>query len=552
MALNWYVLIMAASYRRIAAAALASGVMLWAASPAVGFGWLAWIALVPVAYAVLAMPRTRPGRLAVPLAYVVYLELLLIPAFPFGLTEGQWGDPVIPVLIGESPLLAIALVAVPLVGALLYGVRFGEPWGAMRLPGSLSMAALIAVPALAWTALDFARAKVDPGGLWGPLFLSQADTPAGSLAALGGPWLITLAIVSVNYGIAATSVRRRARFALAPIGAVAILVVAASAVERGISGGEPLRVGALQPGYDTAEDRPELRFFRRGTYDLAALDLIEDLGELTREAVDEGAQLIVWPEATMYIDPRTEPAVRSGLRRLVRETGASLVVPFFRPQPIAESHVVAIEPSQAGTRFTAARPKHRPLWFLGEEPGSGEPGSIEVGRLEIGPLLGVDTQDARNAAELVAEGAEILVSSTHDWQQSAIPARAHARLAARAAGAPLVRADWRYGSAAYESDGTALADAGEERERTSLIATVELADRATLYGRIGDVIGWLAVGAVGLAALAALASMLGPGGPLSRAGGPTGGGRAPARVSTPRRPSRERPPAGAGRRQPPP
>jgi apolipoprotein N-acyltransferase len=536
---------LAPSGRVVVAAALASALMLWAASPAVGVGWLAWFALVPVAAVVLTAPGGRWSRVAIPLAYVVYLELLLVPAFPFGLAEGQWGDPVIPVMVGNSPVLAIALVAVPLLGALLYAVRFGQPWGAWRLPGSLALAGAIAIPALAWTALDYARAKLDPGALWGPLFLSQAEGPGGSLATLGGPWLITLAIVAVNYGIAAALIQRRARLALVPTATVIALALAATAIERGRADAGSLRVAAIQPGYDTAEsERPELRHFSPGTYDLAAVDVISDLEGPTREAATAGAHLVVWPEATMYVDPRGEPRVRRELTRLVRDAGVAVVVPFFRPSPVRESHAVAVAPAGDGIRFTAARPKHRPLWYLGENPGSGEQGPIEIAGREVGVLLGVDTQDARNGAALAAQGAELLVSATHDWRQSAGPARAYARLAARAAGRPLVRADWRYGSAIYGADGTALEDAGGRRDRTALVATVELAGSTTPYARLGDAIGWLAVGAMGLVALAALG--------LNRAGGPAGGGPAPPQESTRRRPSRARPRAAAAPKPPPP
>lgn len=529
--------------RLIAIAALASAAMLWLASPAAGIGWLAWVALVPVAVVVLAAPGTRATRLAVPLAYAVHLELLMVPAFPFGLAEGQWGDPALPVLIGDSPVIAIALVGIPLVGALLYLIRFGEPWGASQLPLRGAAVAAVAIPALAWTALDFARASADPAALWGPLFLSQADQPAGALATLAGPWLVTLAIVAVNYGIAAALVNRRGWLALVPIVAVIALVLAGRAVEREHGGAPSLTVAAVQPGYDTAEGgRPELRFFRRGTFHLAALDLVDDLGELTREASAAGARLVVWPEASLYVDPRSEPDVRRSIARLVEETGAAIVIPFFRPRPIGAGEVLAATPAPGGARFTATRPKHRPLWFIGEDRAEGEPGPIALDGQRIGTLLGTDTQDARHAAALVADGAVLLASATHDWRQSSEPARAYAQLAARAAGAPLVRADWRHGSAIYAASGRVAAAAGTQRERLTLVADVGLAAGRAPYARIGDALGWAAV----VAAVAALAA-----GWASRAGGRGGGGRAPRRGSPRRRPFRGRPRAAAGQTPPP-
>jgi hypothetical protein len=100
-----------------------------------------------------------------------------------------------------------------------------------------------------------------------------------------------------------------------------------------------------QPGYDTTEDgRTGLRYFEPGTYDLAALDTIRDLGPLTRSA--SGASLVVWPEAAIWVDPRRDPLLRPALQRLAAETGAALVVPFFLPDRA---------PGRDGARHTEQR-----------------------------------------------------------------------------------------------------------------------------------------------------------------------------------------------------
>jgi len=344
-------------------AATASALLLWAASPAVGAGWLAWLALVPAATVALGAPGTPGARLALPLAYALYLELLLVPSLPFGIAAGQWGDTPVPVMIADSPVIAVALVAVPLAATLLWLVRFGEPW--------LERGALapVVVPALAWTALDVVRAKADPGGLWGPLFLSQhADWP-GRLAGLTGPWLLTFAIVAVNYGFAL--VLARGRPALPGLAVAAALVAAAGVTQVGgqsaAAGPTRLTVAAVQPGYDTAEEgRRGLRHFEPGTYDLAALDMIRELGGLTRAAAARGAQLVVWPEAAIWVDPRRDPRVRPALRRLAAQTDAAIVVPFFLPDR-AQGATVLVTP---GGALSPTQPKQRPMWFLGEDGGN--------------------------------------------------------------------------------------------------------------------------------------------------------------------------------------
>jgi apolipoprotein N-acyltransferase len=496
---------MVAVNRVVIPAAFATALLLWAASPAVGAGWLAWVAIVPVAAVVLGRPATLAARLSVPLAYALYLELLLVPALPFGLAEGQWGDAALPVMIGDSPVLPVALVAIPLFGALLYLVRFGEPWGAELLGPRLATAAAIVVPAAAWTALDLVRAKLDPGGSWGPLFLTQADAPGSELASLGGPWLVTLAIVGFNYGLALALVRRRVAPALVPAAAIAATVLVTPALDGGSSGARAVTVAAVQPGYDTAEEETEpglLRYWDNGSFNLAARDLLRDLGGLTRRATRQGAELVVWPEAVTFVDLAERRAARARLREVARSTDATIIAPYFDH---ASRSGAAIAMSPSGS-ITGPRPKQRPMWFLGERGGDAPPPRpLPAAGLRVGTLLGVDVQDPNLPRLLAARDAELITSSTHDWRQLATEHRALADLGAAASGVPVVKADWRYGSAIYDREGSVLADAGSDRRRAVITATVEPGG-PTPYARIGDVVGWVALALAVAAWLASRAS----------------------------------------------
>jgi apolipoprotein N-acyltransferase len=479
------------------AAALASAVLLWASAPPRELGWLAWIALVPAAVAALAAPATRIGRLAVPLAYCLYLELLLVPALPFGLARDQWGDPVLPVLVGDSPAVFVALVAIPLVGLALYALRF--PHLSMR-PAAVT---LVLVPAAVWTALDLVRVKLDPSGFWGPLFVTQHSTEAGRLAAVAGPWLLTFALVTVNYGVALLVVRRGRNAAWAAAAAVALVVAGAGAASPAREG--TLVVAAVQPGYDTSEfERPQLRFFRRFSrdYERASRDIVRDLVPLTRTAAKRGAAIVVWPEAALWVDPRRSRGLGSMLRRLARSTQAALVVPYFL-DATARGAAVIVLPTGAISR---PQSKQRPMWFLGERAGDSGPAPVDAEGVRVGAMLGVDNQDPASARNLVSRAAELLVSSTHDWRQLAAQQRAFSRLHAAALRVPIVRADWRYGSAIFDVDGRVRADAGLAKRRTVVVAEVAGRGSETFYKRIGDWFAWFALAtATGFAVTAAVA-----------------------------------------------
>ena len=176
-------------------------------------------------------------------------------------------------------------------------------------------------------------------------------------------------------------------------------------------------------------------------------------------------------------------------------------MPYFLRGP---DHGAAVLVLPDGT-ITRAQPKQRPMWFLGEQDGNrAAPEPVRAGDHAVGTLLGVDNQDPAWPRRLVAGGAGIVASSTHDWAALAEQQVALSQLHAAALGAPIVRADWRYGSAIVDAGGELRADAGLEKRRTVLVADVATAGGATLYSRVGDVPGWLCVAALLPLALLAL------------------------------------------------
>jgi apolipoprotein N-acyltransferase len=465
---------------RVLAAALASGLLLWVASPAVGLGWIAWLAPVPAAAVAIADPTGRAGRLAVPLAYAIALELLLVPDLPFGLAEGQFGELPAPIFVDSSPVLLVALVLVPLFGLLLWAVRFGQPWAT----------AFVLLPAVTWAGLDFLRVKLDPGAFWGPLFLTQHDLPTASLAALGGPALVSLAVAVTGYAVAFALVKRTRAAVIGVAGVIAAMVAATFTGDAlRDEGGRTLTVAAIQPGEHTAEDE-EFPFarFERDTYDLAALDVIADLTPLTEEAARRDARVIAWPEAVAFVDPTRLPLARGRLIRLAQRLDAAIVVPYFiRTERQGEAVIVSPE-----GEISAPLPKQRPRWFWDEDDGNRvPPRPVEAAGVRIGTLLGVDNQDPAVARRLSDAGAEVLVSSTHDWRELSVLQRAYSRIAAAATGAPVVRADWRYGSAVIDSGGEDAAAPGTEKSRRVVVADVRTRSGSTPYTAIGDAVGWL-------------------------------------------------------------
>ena len=216
--------------------------------------------------------------------------------------------------------------------------------------------------------------------------------------------------------------------------------------------------------------------------------MIAALTPLTEEAAERGAQVVAWPEAVAFVDPTRMPLARGLLIRLAQRLGVAIVVPYFiRTERQGEAVVVSPE-----GEISAPRPKQRPRWFWDEDGGNRvAPRPVEAAGVSIGTLLGVDNQDTAVARRLADAGAEVLVSSTHDWRDLSVLQRAYSRIAAAATGAPVVRADWRYGSAVIDADGTDAAAPGTEKSPRVVVAEVRTRSGSTPYTAIGDVVGWL-------------------------------------------------------------
>ena len=314
------------------------------------------------------------------------------------------------------------------------------------------------------------------------------------MSELGGPWLLTLAIALANLSIAYALTRRREGLpALAFAGGVALAATVGLALTGETERQQTTRVAVVQPGYDTAQfELAVLANFRQPGRDdeLGTLDLIEDLAPLTEEAAAAGATLVVWPEATGWTDPFSSESTQRALRELVSRTGTTLVVPYFLR---SRSHGATVIVARDGT-ITRAQPKQRTMWFLGEKSDNRVPPEpVRVDGIAIGTMLGVDSQNAAVARKLVRAGADILTSSTHDWEQLAPQHAAFSRTAAVALDVPIARADWRNVSAIYRPDGTVADTTGRDTRRAIAIADVALGAGSTPYRSVGATIGWLGV-----------------------------------------------------------
>lgn len=301
---------------RRAALALASGGALTLAFPAYGVWWLA-----PVAVAGLTL-----ATCAVPARHGAWLGLLAGGAFFVPALSWSGTD-----FLGVVPWLGLAAsqaLFVALVGAVVAGLSRSRP---VVRP---------AVVALAWVGAEALRDRVPYGGFpWVRLAFSQADSPLGRLAALGGAPLVTFG-VALTGGLLALAVRYAARAPeVAPgsgrRGGPRALVLAALVGVAGMlvpvpTDGPTARVMAVQgnvprPGLDfNAERRQVLDNHVEAT--LAGL-------ARGRAAGEPAPEVVVWPENASDIDPTRNADAAAQIARVTDAAGVPLLVGGLLDEP---------------------------------------------------------------------------------------------------------------------------------------------------------------------------------------------------------------------------
>ncbi|WP_329548882.1 apolipoprotein N-acyltransferase [Streptomyces sp. NBC_01356] len=465
-------------WRRGVVAALAGALPVFA-FPAPSLWWFAYVALVPWILLVRSAPTAKRA------AYDGWLGGL-----GFMLAVHHWLLP---------SLHVFTLVIAALLGALW------APWGwlvcrflgGVPSPGQIA-AALVVLPS-GWLMVELVRSWQGLGGPWGLLGSSQWQVdPALRLASVGGVWLLSFLVVTVNVAVAVLVSVRQAR-----IPAVAGLVATAAATSAAwVWSPRPdvdgrVRIAVVQPGVIDGIASGEKRFAREE--------------ELTRTLAGQDLDLIVWGESSVGFDLADRPDLANRIAALSRLTGADVLVNVDarrsdRPG-IYKSSVLVGPEGPTGDRYDKMRlvpfgeyvPARSVLGWAtsvgkaaGEDRRQGtEQVVMNVGNgLRVGPMVCFESAFPDMSRHLAQDGAEVLLaqSSTSSFQKSWAPEQ-HASLAAlRAAetGRSMVHATLTGVSAVYGPSGERVGSwLGTDASKT-MVYEVPLARGVTPYVRFGD------------------------------------------------------------------
>jgi apolipoprotein N-acyltransferase len=480
-------------------AVLLAGALLALAFPAANLEILAWFGLVPGLFLIRAAPTRREA---------------VVRSWWFGtgylLATMYW----------LAPNLGPGLLLVCVVLGFLWTAAGLATWSLLRPPVTIrrALAALAVVPSC-WLVGEWIRSWQGIGGPWAVLGASQWQHPAIlALAAVGGIWLVSFALVMANTGLLIALVAKSAVVRAVGVAGVVVAILAgplAFALTSPAPTARPLTIALVQPGpgYGPA---PRL-----------AKNEALTVGQAGR------ADLFVWGESSVGYDLASHGGLLAGVEQTARTAGAEILADQDAQTPSGahSKQATLIGPTGVLGRYVKTRlvpfgeyiPFRQVLGWLDKisraaaqnvVAGTGAhvlQATLPDGRtLTFGPLICFESAFPDMSRVDTDNGAQVIIYQTSDstFQASWAPAQ-HAALAAlRAAetGRPVVQAALTGDSAAFDARGRLLAWAGSSY-RGVLIVHMDLpaVSAKTPYDELGDYVPWLAVAIAAAAALIGLA-----------------------------------------------
>jgi len=293
-------------------AAVISGILLALSFPRFGFSALAFVALIPLFYAVTHRDRKNSSFLV---GFLAGLAFYIGTIYWVTITIERYGD---------LPRLFSLVVLLLLSGYLaLYTGIFA--WGVGRMARH-RIPLLFGAPVL-WVALEYARGHLLTGFPWALLGYSQYKNllliQISDLTGVYGVSFLVL-LVNITFFEVLRSIRERERLRrlMVPLGGVILLllfVVSYGSIRlwncRNSVPEATLRVGVVQGNIEQNEKwAPEFRE-----------KILSILTRLSRRTLSEKPDLIIWPEASVPFFFTADLENQSRLLALIDDLGVDLL-----------------------------------------------------------------------------------------------------------------------------------------------------------------------------------------------------------------------------------
>jgi len=381
----------------------------------------------------------------------------------------------------------------------------------------LGRSALLAAP-LVWVTVELGRTYILTGFPWVLLGYSQVQAVAvAQLASAFGVYGVSALVASVSGALAfaVTSSQGRAgggvwRHHLVPLGVVVAIIAVVwwwgsvrVAEARLAAAGTAIRVGLVQGNVDQAEKWDPAR----------ASAIFESYLQKTRDAIDRGAELVVWPESsTQFLFDDDRPSAER-VRALARSAGVPILLgsdQVERGQP-TRYYNAAVLVNPDGSTGGAYRKMHlvpfgeyvplrRLLFFaaplvetVGDFSAGTEAVLLPVRGRKVSTAICYEVVYPDQVRRTVADGAHLLTTITNDawFGRTSAPYQHFEQAAMRAIenGRYVVRAANTGVSGIVDPYGRPLVRSGIF-EPAVIVGEARFLDEQTLYTRTGDVFAY--------------------------------------------------------------
>ena len=410
-----------------------------------------------------------------------------------------------------------AWIAAPLNGALVaYLALFPALFAVImrRAVAAFGARALAAAP-LVWVATELGRTYILTGFPWVLVGYSQAAVlPMAQLASVFGVYGVSALVVAVSAAAANVVVAEegdRLRPAVVVAGLLLIVGVWGSRREQAAEwtrAGEPIRIGLVQGNVDQAQKWDPAR----------AAFIFTNYLEMTRQAVERGAQFILWPESStpFYFEEPRDHADADRLRALARQLhvpiliGSDQIERGVPPKYFNSAFLVRDDGSTGGVYrkmhlvpFGEYVPFQRMLFFaaplveaVSDFSEGGRPVLLPVGTHRVSTSICYEIVYPNLVRQFVTGGSELLTTITNDawFGRTSAPYQHFAQASMRAieAGRYLVRS-------ANTGISGIVDPYGHVVEQTAIYQPAVVVGEArflrttTVYTRIGDVFAYASV-----------------------------------------------------------
>jgi apolipoprotein N-acyltransferase len=487
---------------RFLAAAL-SGVLLAFSFPGVSWGWLAFIALIPLIVAVTRAGRRREAFL---LGWLGYTVAWLINLPWVTIVMSRYGG--LPKSVGIALFIALS------VWLGLYGGIFALIVRSLRLRAAILPWLL--VPAT-WIALEYARSYVLLGSPWhligGALIdLPPLVQPARWLGPYGLGFLVVLISTSIAWIVSAGDTwRRRIAVGATVVGFLAVWIATGSILlsqqAAQMRSERQFTAAMLQPNITQ-----EMRWDDRNLS-----ELFQRMARMTEEGFEARADVVIWPESTLPLEFFGDAGFRGYVEATSRAHKGDIILGSVArdaaaPERLWNAAYLVSRGSTTG-RYDKLRlvpfgeyvPLRKMLFFaekLVRQVGEFQFGTNEfplIGKFKYGPAICYEVVYPRIAATQVANGAEVLVTITNDaWFGRSAAPRQHlnqARLRAVETDRYFLRAATTGISALIDPVGRIVQELDMEQQGI-VVGTFSPRQSRTAYVRFGDWPAWFSIAAV--------------------------------------------------------